>query len=405
MSTNNEDDLKDDIPTEFKKVGLDKNIYGNRNPKRKKTKIKTILIGFIFLLLILLIGGSIIVYKNQISAIDLNSDEAVYFSVAENETSSDLAKKLVDKGLIRNEKILKIYFKLNKINHYTEGHYKASKKDDLKRIVEMIVNGEVDNTEITFQILEGRNIRQIAKKIKEVFDIPEEEVFNTLKDEKYIDQLIKDYWFLTKDIKDKRIYYPLEGYLFPDTYRFLANGTTVKIIFEKLLDRMEEILEPYKKFYVNADGSLIKNPSKMPIHQELTLASIAELEGAGSEYREEIVGVFINRLQNGMNIGSDPTTLYAFKINLGEKELTQVQIDTENPYNTRGPNMIGKLPVGPICSPSKTSIDAAFNYKKTNNKFFVSDKEGTLYFTKTYDDHVNKINELKNKGMWFVVED
>lgn len=403
---NHSDDNNETIvekSTDFKRRGLDTNIYGNRVPKKKKKTLKILLV--LIMVLVVIAVGLFFLYKKQISEIDINNEDDILFYVHEGDTSDEIAENLVTAGLIRNESIFKIYSRLNNLSHFKEGQYKASKSYNLKEITEMIVKGEVYVETVIFRILEGKNIRHIAKQAKEVFDIPEKEVFDKLKDTKYIDELINEYWFLTDAIKDKRIYYPLEGYLFPDTYHFGKGATTVESIIGAMLSRTEDILEPYKQHYINEDGTVKPKPDAMPIHQVMTIASCAELEGSGEEYIKEIVGVFLNRLANGMNMGSDPTTLYAFEIDLGEKELTQKQIDTENPYNTRGPNMEEKVPVGPICSPSKLAIDATFNYKKTDNKFFVSDKNGKIYFTKTYSEHEAKIDELVNAGLWFEVED
>jgi len=74
---------------------------------------------------------------------------------------------------------------------------------------------------------------------------------------------------------------------------------------------------------------------------------------------------------------------------------------TENPYNTRGPNMNGKLPVGPICNPSREAILATLDYTETDNLYFVADKNKKVYFTKTNEEHLKKIAELKEKGLWY----
>ena len=90
---------------------------------------------------------------------------------------------------------------------------------------------------------------------------------------------------------------------------------------------------------------------------------------------------------------------------MSERDLRQKEIQT---YNTRGPNMNGKLPIGPICMPSKTSIAAVIdilkNYIPSDELFFVSDKNGKLYTTKTNAEHNNLIKELKAKGLWFVYQ-
>ena len=72
------------------------------------------------------------------------------------------------------------------------------------------------------------------------------------------------------------------------------------------------------------------------------MASLAELEGKSLEDRKEIVGVFFNRIYDGMSLGSDVSTYYAFKVDMGDRDLTSKELNTENPYNTRGPNMSGK---------------------------------------------------------------
>ena len=389
--------------TEFKKIGVRHNKYGNRNPK--KVKMKSTILSLIIWGLIIAILSGVVVYFWQISPLNRENKENIYFVIEEGESSEHIAKTLVQKGLIRNESFFKLYTKIKDINHFVEGKYKASQKDSFKEIMNMIVNGEVDDTLLIFQILEGKNIRYIANKVQEEFGINKIDFMNKVNDKVYIDTLIEKYWFLNKDIKNKNIYYYLEWYLFPDTYHFDKEDTDIELIIETMLNRTEEILEPYKSKYVDDEGKDLMTIKTMPIHQILTLASCAELEGAGEENRREIVGVFINRLQSGMNMGSDPSTYYAIKVDISERDLTMSEIMKENPYNTRGPNMIGKVPIGPICAPSKESIDATFNYKVTKNLFFASDKNGKMYFSATEAEHDEKIEELVDSGLWYIHEE
>ena len=80
------------------------------------------------------------------------------------------------------------------------------------------------------------------------------------------------------------------------------------------------------------------------------------------------------------------------------------EINTYNAYNTRGPNMNGKLPIGPIANPSEESITAALNPVNEKYLYFVADKNGDMYFSNTYEEHQNTINTLKKKGLWFEYE-
>ena len=198
-------------------------------------------------------------------------------------------------------------------------------------------------------------------------------------------------------------YLSLLGIPFEDNYQDFSVGSmfwvktnAVKQIFEKMLDRMEEILNEYKDEIENENLS---------VHEILTLASVIELESMHQEDRKDVASVLYNRLSKNMSLGSDVTTYYSVGINMGDRDLYKVEINAENPYNTRGPNMEGKLPVGPIASVSKSSIEAAINPNNTNYLFFVADKNGKVYFTNTNEEHEQMIQDLVDKGLWYEYED
>ena len=134
-------------------------------------------------------------------------------------------------------------------------------------------------------------------------------------------------------------------------------------------------------------------------HYYMTMASIVQLEGTNTENRKQIVGVFKNRMASGYNLGSDVTTYYALQADMKE-DLSAAQFATINPYNTRGANMIGKMPIGPICNPSTSSIEASVNPDQNDYLFFVADKHGNIFFTKTNAEHDKKVAEIKAKGDW-----
>ena len=234
-------------------------------------------------------------------------------------------------------------------------------------------------------------MRNIAKVIDEKTSNTKDDVFNLLNDKEYVNSLISEYWFLDESILNENIYYPLEGYLAPDTYNFEVNAS-VKDIFKKMLDQTDIIL-------TNEKENIEK--SKYSIHELLTLASVVESEGVTLEDRKNIAGVFINRLNSNLPLGSDVTTYYAAKIDLGERDLYKSEINSNNPYNTRTMANAGKLPVGPICNPSKEAIDAVINYTPNKYIYFVADKNMKIYFNETESGHNKTIKELKNSGLWF----
>ena len=166
------------------------------------------------------------------------------------------------------------------------------------------------NEEINITFLEGKNIRWIAKKIASETNNSEEDVYKVLEDKEYTKSLIDTYWFLDDVILDKDIYYPLEGYLYPDTYTFKNKDITVEEIFEAMLNQSDKVLTKYKD-----------KLSNLSIHKVLTLASIVELEGKSKEDRQGISRVIYNRISKNMSLGSDVTTYYAAKVDLNERDL------------------------------------------------------------------------------------
>lgn len=307
--------------------------------------------------------------------------------------TEQIAKLLKDKNLIKSKLVFKMYVKMNKISNFQAGTYYLKESMNLKEITEMLQTGIMyDPNQITITYIEGKPIWWLAKTIASKTNNTEEEIYEVLGNEEYIDTLIEKYWFLTDEIKDKNIYYPLEGYLFPDTYAISNKDAKVEEIFEKMLDRTGEVLEQYKEEI---------EKSEYTVHQLLSLASVIETEGMNDADRKNIASVFYNRLELGMSLGSCVTTYYAFKVDIGERDLYQKEIDSYNPYNTRGPNMEGKLPVGPISSIGKASIEATIEPNDTEYLFFVSDKNRKLYFTKTNAEHIQVINELQTSGQWY----
>ena len=303
-------------------------------------------------------------------------------------STSNIAKTLYDKGLIRNEFFFKVYLKLNNAGSLKASTYLLTKSMSLDEIANILVKGNTNEDTIRLTFKEGQTISDYAKLIENNTNIASEEFINTTKDATLLTNLINEYWFLTDDILNADIYYPLEGYLFPDTYEFNKDNLTSEKIIRTLLDEEEKKLAPYKEELENNN-----------IHSIITLASIAELEGVKSEDRKNIISVFYNRLEQGMNLGSDVTTYYAFNEDM-DSDLTSEMFNTYNPYNTRSSEMAGRLPVGPICNPSIDSIEAALHPSNSNYLYFVADKNRNVYFTSSASEHEEKVHELKENGDW-----
>ncbi len=373
---------------EENEVKTRKNRHAETN--KKGGILKVLVIAVIFVILVAI--STVIWYNICLSAIG-SAEDKVSLEIPLGSGTNKIATVLKNNGMIRSELAFKLYVKLNNISDFQAGKYELTKDMNVVDIVKTLQTGKLfKDNQLKITFVEGKTFRYFANEIAKNTNNTEEAVYELLEDEEYIDSLINEYWFLTDTIKDENIYYPLEGYLFPDTYSFENKEVTIQEIFKTLLDQTAKILEPYK----------VKiEKGKYNVHEILTIASIAENEAIFDKDRKDVTSVLYNRLNKNMSLGSDVTTYYAFKIDLGSRDLYKKEINTYNPYNTRGPNMLGKLPIGPICSVSKASIEAAVNPNHTENLFFVADASGKIYFTKSNEEHQKIIDDLKATGAWY----
>lgn len=351
-------------------------------------KFANISLFFLITLTVIVVVGCT-VYNYNIGPVSRDK-ELKEIVIEEGETFLTIAPTLKENNLIKSEFFYKLYIKIMKPETFEAGVYELSENMGVAKIVEKISSGsDYEGQIIRITFVEGKNMRYIASTIKENTVNSEEDVFALLSDETYIDELIEKYWFLTDEVKNTNIYYPLEGYLFPDTYEFINDNVTVKEIFETMLNNTEAKLEPLRQSITE---------SGYTVHEILTLSSIVELEGAGSDDRASVAGVFYNRLNDGYTLGSDITGYYGAKMDDWTNGLGE-HIDDCNGYNTRGECVPG-LPVGPVCNPGLDSINATLNPEEHEYYYFVADCSGKTHLNYTYSAHEYTVSKLIREGNW-----
>lgn len=171
---------------------------------------------------------------------------------------------------------------------------------------------------------------------------------------------------------------PAEGSLLPETYS-IDKGMSRQELLQIMQVKQKQVL----------DAAWERRQSDLPFkspEEAVVLASIIEKETGRADERDRIAGVFINRLQKGMPLQSDPTILYGVyggQVQWG-KPIMQSEKDTKNAHNTY---QIKGLPQTPICNPGRPALEAALTPAKTNDLFFVADGNGGHVFTATLKDH------------------
>ena len=343
---------------------------------------KKIIIGGISLFTLFLIAFTTY-YFISLSPIDKNNKKEIVFVVESGASKVDIAKKLEDVDLIRNDKTAIIYMFFNNDLNLQAGTYSLNKSMSVSEILNKFKTGDIKVNTISLTLIEGKRLKNYVEIISQNYNYTEDEIIEVINSHEFLEEMINKYWFLTDEVLNDNIYYGLEGYILPDTYELLSSYS-IKDIFIKLLDYTEIKLEPYKEQITKSNYS---------IHEILTMASIIELEANSESDRKTVSQVIYKRLASNMSLGMDVTTYYATQKEMGET-LTYADLVAGNAYNTRNTNMIG-LPVGPICNPSNVSINAVFNPSDTDYLYFYADiKTGLVYFAKTSSEFNQIIKEV-----------
>jgi len=301
---------------------------------------------FIFILIISIYSP----YKAFVEHIPVYEDTKI--DINSGESINEVFSKITTLNIV-NKLFLKILIRSNNLNLIQHGEYDISNKS-IKDIIIAMNNGNTVTHKI--KINEGITIFDLENLLDQSF-------------------LINDCSFL-KCLESK--YSFNEGILYPDTY-YYKKGMKASSILIKSHKRLDE--------YLNNNI----NDENMNKEDILILASIIEKEAGNDEEKLKISGVFLKRLSINMKLQADPTIIYGLLPNFdGDIKKSDI-LNRNNKYNTY---MINGLPPTPISISSLSSIDAAINGLPGEYLFFVADSPTSHYFSKTYEEHVNKIKEL-----------
>lgn len=316
---------------------------------------------------ILLLGfGAGFAVLNQLQPVG-NSSRVVVVEIAEGASLSDAAERLQRQKLIKSDWAFVWLGRLEGLDRkIIPGEYEFHGGMEPSNILEKIVRGEVIQYAVT--IPEGFSMSQIAGLLHEQRLADRDAFLLCAKDPAFIQTLS-----LSVDT--------LEGYLFPDTYRFARHVKPERLIEAMVARFKQTVSEEDRGRAAELDLSL---------HQVMTLASVIEKETARPDERALISGVFHNRLQKDIPLQSDPTVIYAvhqFDGNLRKKDLS-----IDSPYNTY--RVVG-LPPGPIANPGRAAIHAALYPETTEYLYFVSRNDGSHEFSTTLAEHNRAVRKYQ----------
>ncbi|MCI8501716.1 MAG: endolytic transglycosylase MltG [Oscillospiraceae bacterium] len=295
----------------------------------------------------------------------------VELEVLEGQTADDIAEMLGENGIISYPWLFKVVVTLDGIGDtFQTGVHEFSPHADYTEIVQELqkIPERTDIVEVT--IPEGLNLVEIARKLEENGVCKADDFIQTVNTAAF------DFEFIADVSTDPLKFYKMEGYLFPDRYKFYKNDTPERVA-EKFFENFQNKITPYLE--------LMKERG-MTLEETITLASLIQSEAADEAQMFGISSVFHNRLNNSSaypHLETDPATKYV-------EEVIKPNIDAPNQemYDAYNTKVCNGLPVGPISSPGAKAIEAALNPESTGYYFFVHNVEtGECFYATTYEQH------------------
>ena len=287
--------------------------------------------------------------------------EPVVFTVPSGATFHQVSDTLNRRGLVDHTRLFRLYARVRGLDtQIRSGEYAVRPGRSWSGLLDDLVTGRVRTVPVT--VPEGFTLPQIAERIATVVGLEPDSVLRQL----------------TGDSMASRMAVPgpgLEGYLFPDTYRF-ASGVSVDEVVAEMVGEYQAL---WTEEWEGRRDSL-----QMSRREVMTLASIIQAEARVVDEMPTIASVYHNRLRDGWLLQADPTVQYALG---GRRErLLYAAIDSvaDHPYNTYAhPG----LPPGPIGAPGRRAVEAALFPAETDLMFFVARPDGSHVFTRTLTEH------------------
>lgn len=281
------------------------------------------------------------------------------FTVLSGESFGSIATRLKAEGMVRSRDY---FYYLGRITgksaELKAGEYELNTQMSSYEILQVITGSTVKLYRVT--IKEGMTMFQVAVLLEDMGLVDKVQFLELCWDPSFLEEL---------SIPS----FSVEGYLFPETY-YLARGTSARKIIRNFVDMFwsrvpDEYLERART--VN-----------LSIHQALAMASVIEKETGLAGEMGLISSVFHNRIAKKMKLQSDPTAIYDI-LPYGGRVLRE-HLFRKTPFNTY---QVSGLPLSPISNPGILALHSALYPQKTEYIFFVSRRDGSHHFSKTYDEH------------------
>ena len=356
----------------------------HRRRRKRRSRLPAILLS-----LVLAVGAALLlavfVLRGATDMMGLNQeDREVDIIVEQGMSVSEITKLLADSDVVSQPGFFKIYLKLRaKDVTMQAGEYVLNCNMSYDQIISTLKTGDTTRNEIRLTFYEGMTMREIAEELEENSVCSADEFIE------YVEGTDYEYEFYSLIPDNELRFRKMEGYLFPDTYDFYE-GEMVASVAKKFLRAFQRNV--YEPLYDEI------RDAGMTLDDAVILASVIQKEASAEDEMATVSSVFHNRMENpsaGLPcLQSDVTINYVEDdIKVYQTRATEDIYAAYNTYKCEG------LPAGPICSPGVAAIRAAIHPESTNYYFFVTDVNGTYYYSTTLDEHYNNVYKASRVGV------
>jgi UPF0755 protein len=284
--------------------------------------------------------------------------------------AGSMLERLRAEGVIRNPDLVRIWLQWSGGSKELQaGEYRFSEPASPMAVVSRLRQGDVLLHAVT--IPEGLVLEDIARRLDQAGLGSADELMALFRDPAPVAAF-------DPEASD------LEGYLFPETYRFSRQATPSEVS-RAMIARFREV--------AGEEYAAAAEKRGLTLREAVTLASLIEKETSVADERTMISRVFHNRLQRGMRLQCDPTVLYALRREgIEVRALTYDHLEIDSPWNTY---VVGGLPPGPISNAGAASLEAAVNPAEGKALYFVAAPGGGHRFSDDLASHVRAVNEWR----------
>ncbi len=329
------------------------------------------------LLIFIIIISAYLWYEDMMLPNNRSNPEEVAVEIEQGMTGRDIADLLEEKGLIKSADLIYYLMRFKQIDNLKSGYYSFSTADSPYYILDILDRG-LEET-FSFTVPEGFTIREIITRLIDL----DKTRFTEAELEAAFNKYAESVDFENNPHLAESVIEAAEGLIIPDTYNFPMSYNADQFVKELIARFKNERLPLLKEQAAEVEFSA---------YQLLIIASLIEEEGKIPDENKIIASVIYNRLKAGQALQLDATVQYVLPKR--KERLLYKDLEVDSPYNTY---QVNELPPSPIANPGSIALQAALTPAETDYLFYFARDDGSHIFTKNYQEHLDRQNELNSE--------